>query len=172
MHLTPRHTYTDTPPTHSSLFHMENFLWFADAVQQEATLALPFERALAPIATTDVTRAVATVLQDCTPHHGKTITLSGPQSMSGQGMAEAMSRALSKTITFRKLSQDQGRDVLKAKGLSPTTIEPFVSFCEAIDRGDAYFVSNAFQVLTEEPGTSLEAFVRKHRACFVAEREE
>jgi uncharacterized protein YbjT (DUF2867 family) len=151
---------------------MENFLWFADGVKHDGVLALPFERSLAPIATADVTRAVACTLRDAAAHHGKCVTLTGPQALTGSEVAAELSKALGHSVGFKKLTGDQARDVLKAKGLSATTSEPFLALCDIIDRGDTYMTSNAFQVLTEAVGTPIQTFFRKHRAIFVSQRED
>jgi uncharacterized protein YbjT (DUF2867 family) len=155
-----------------SIMHAENFLWFNASVKEEGVLQLPYDKTLAPIATCDVTRAVALILKSTQQHQGKVLTLSGPQALNGQGVADALGKALHRSIQFKKMSLDQCRELLKAKGLSSTTIDPFVSYCEAVDRGDTYLVTNAYQVLSDAPGTSMEAFFRKHKQLFVSDREQ
>jgi NAD(P)H dehydrogenase (quinone) len=73
----------------------------ADHIMQTGVLALPFaDSRFNPISSHDQGRVIATILSDPTSHAGRVYYLNGPQIMTGTTIADAISDALGKTVTY------------------------------------------------------------------------
>ena len=108
---------SDIPVTHlRPTFFAQNFLHPAllGAIAQRGVISFPFgDGRHAPIAAEDQARLIAAILADPGPHQGKTYSLQGPREMDYFGIAEALSKALGKTIHYQPVDIDAWREQAK-----------------------------------------------------------
>lgn len=93
-------------------FFAQNFLHPAilGPALERGAISLPFDNGRhAPIAAEDQGRLIAAILADPVPHRGKTYSLHGPIEMDHFAIAEALSKALGRTIKYQPVDIDQWR---------------------------------------------------------------
>jgi uncharacterized protein YbjT (DUF2867 family) len=108
---------SDIPVTHlRPTFFAQNCVHPAllGAIAQRGVISFPFGGGRhAPIAAEDQARLIAAILADPGPHQGKTYPLQGPREMDYFEIAEALSKALGKTIHYQPVDIDAWREQAK-----------------------------------------------------------
>lgn len=102
------------PVTHlRPTFFAQNFLHPAvfEAIAKRGVISFPFgDGRHAPIAAEDQARLIAAILADPGPHRGNTYSLQGPREMDHFEIAEALSKALGRTIHYQPVDIDAWRE--------------------------------------------------------------
>ena len=144
-------------------------MFTSDSVRESDEIRLPFgEGRTSPVAVEDVARAVAAILADPRPHIGKTYHLTGPRSETMHVHAEAYSKALGRTITYRDVTVESWRDGLVARGL-PAHLVAHVATMGDLHRAGRYDrMSGDVLALTGREPIGVEEYVRKNAATFTA----
>jgi len=95
-----------------SPFFQEMYLNFKDEV------ALPYgENGAAPSPSCyDLGRALARILENPDQHNGRTYTLTGPEMLTGEAIAKALSEARGKNIRYKNISYDETVDMFVKMG--------------------------------------------------------
>lgn len=99
-------------------FFMQNLMMAAQTVAQQGAIYLALGDAKLPmIDVRDVAAAVAAILNNPTPHAGKTYTLTGPTAVTMNQVASALGEALGKPVTYTPVPVPQMVDQLASYGL-------------------------------------------------------
>lgn len=103
--------------------------WLVSSYQPDGTLPLPFgDGRHAPIAAEDHARAITAILEDPAPHAGQVYPLFGPKEMNHYEIAEEISRALGKPVTYKPISLNEFTEQLRSRGLN----EHFIQHMRAV----------------------------------------
>lgn len=155
--------YTILRPT----FFMQNILGGAQTIASDGVMYVPFGDGRAGIIDVRdiVDVAVETLRSDA--HEGRTYTLTGPASISMHDVAEALTRALGKEITYVDVPVQRGVESLIAMGMpefmAATYGELFVNFAkDGADRA-----TGDVERVTGHPARSIDDFVRDFAATFL-----
>ena len=82
--------------------------WLVTSYQPDGTLPLPFgDGRHAPIAAEDQARVITAILEDPAPHAGQVYPLFGPKEMNHYEIAQEMSKALGRPVTYRPISLEE-----------------------------------------------------------------
>ncbi len=136
----------------------------ANSIREHQQIRLPFGKGkTSPIASEDVARVMATIVEDPAPHIGKVYELTGPRSQDMAGVAEEFSRALGRPITYvdvpwepwRKQLEDSGR--LSTHALSHLATMALLKQQNRYDR-----LTSDVEKLTGVPPLSVYDFVLRH----------
>jgi uncharacterized protein YbjT (DUF2867 family) len=121
----------------------------------------------APVSAADVARVVVTVLEDPAPHVGHAYELTGPRSLSMDGIAEEYSRALGRPVRYVDVPAGEWtRDVLSRAGLPPH-LQEHLGVMTRLHRANRYDrLTGTVAQLTGRPAQSVEAFVAEHAGWF------
>jgi NAD(P)H dehydrogenase (quinone) len=112
--------------------------WLMNFYQPDRTLPLPFgDGRHAPIAAEDQARVITAILADPAPHAGQSYPLFGPTEMNHHQIAEEMSKALGKPVTYQPVSIDEFTERLRSRGYHEHTIQHLRSV--AIDYRNGVF---------------------------------
>jgi NAD(P)H dehydrogenase (quinone) len=90
----------------------------------------------------------------------------GPAPTSNDEIAAILSKHVGKKISFVTTTADQTREVLKSYGLPPQMANGVIELWERADQGGLDLTTNAFQMVTGEAPTSVEAFFAANAATF------
>lgn len=161
--------WSGVPVTHiKPTFFMEWLLWIAPMIKQ-GKVVLPWngESRYTPVATEDLGRLIATILETPVAHVGKTYIPVGPELIAYRDLAAIFGKVLGKTHAYEKLEAEPFANLL---GMGNYTY--FKDHCRAmvkdLDNGIFEVRNNLIAEITGEPPMSVEAFVAKHRAYFAA----
>ena len=145
--------------------------FFADslaaAYQPDGTLPLPFgDGRHAPIAAEDQARVITAILEDPAPHAGQAYPLFGPTEMNHYEIAQEMSKALGRPVTYKPISLDEFTEWLRSRGSSEYLIQHVRSV--AIDYRNGVFAGTNDVVKTvggADP-QSVQEFVTRNKQYF------
>ncbi len=141
--------------------------WVRDMIVGEGVIDLPFEEGRhAPIAAEDQARLIATILAHPTAHIGRTYTLHGPTELSQQGIAEAISGVLGRTITYRPSMIETYRERLKKYGRPEFLIQHLVAVALDYQNGIFSGEDKIIAEVTGRPPMTVQEFVTLHRGVF------
>ena len=111
--------------------------------------------------------AVAVLLQD--GHERQTIDLTGPEALSFADIADRLSDAIGRQVSYLDLSDEEHKDRLLAAGAPEWRADSTVGLNRAFREGGDYAVlTDAVVRLTEHAPRSFEEFARDHAREFGA----
>jgi NAD(P)H dehydrogenase (quinone) len=143
--------------------------WVRDVIVDEGAINLPFgEGRHAPIAAEDQARLIATILADPTAHIGRIYTLHGPTELSQQGIAEAISGVLGRTITYRPSTIETYRERLKKYGRTEFLIQHLCAVALDYQNGIFSGQDEIIAAVTGQRPMTVQEFVTLHRNTFNA----
>jgi uncharacterized protein YbjT (DUF2867 family) len=144
--------------------YMQALLGFAGTIAQGWFAAPIGSAAVSVIDTRDIAAAAAVVLTG-ERHDGRTYTLTGPRAVTHPEIADALSSATGRQITFQEASPDQFAAALTGI-LPPWQIDGLVEDYAHYARGEAAEVSSSVADLTGSAPRDITEFAADHAAAF------
>ncbi|MET4641567.1 NAD(P)H dehydrogenase (quinone) [Streptomyces atratus] len=164
--------WSGLPVTHiRPTVFMENPIFLmamASDVTQDDTIRLPFGSGrTSPVAIQDVAEVAATVLASPDAHVGRTYGLTGERSRDMTAIAEELTDALGRDITYVDVPHDEWvRTRLAPLGL-PEHIREHLSTMARLHAANRYDrATDDVELITGHPPLSFRDFVRSHSAAF------
>ena len=147
-------------------FFMQNLLRSAAAIAAQGVLVASMQAGkIAMVDARDVA-AVAVAALTSDDHVGKTYTITGPEALSFQEVAQKLAAATGKPVTYQDVPLATVRQELIATGLPAWLVEVRMEFATALRDGYAAVVTDTVQEVTGQPGRTFDAFVREYAALF------
>jgi uncharacterized protein YbjT (DUF2867 family) len=141
--------------------------WLINMWDGSGELRFPFaDGHHAPIAASDQARVIAAILEDPAPHAGKIYPLYGPVELNHYDIAEKMSKALSRQVTYVPIDLDEFAAILEKRGTSPHMIQHLLAV--AVDYRNGIFAGTN-DLVKKIAGTDpldVESFVTQNRAFY------
>src|SRR6185503_5945178 len=112
--------------------------------------------------------AVAAAALTTSGHEGKSYDVTGPEALSFDEMADKLSAALGRTITYEAVSNDEYARETIAAGLPAWVADALVGLYGTgsfYGDGHAAEVTDVVERLTGSPPRTFEAFAREHAAA-------
>nr|WTB29177.1 NAD(P)H-binding protein [Streptomyces sp. NBC_00830] len=167
--------WSGLPVTHiRPTVFMENPIFLrvmATDVAQDNTIRLPFGSGrTSPVAAQDVAEVAATILATPDGHVGRTYALTGERSRDMTAIAEELTDALGRDITYVDIPYEEWvRTRLTPLGL-PEYIREHISTMARLHAANRYDrATDDVELITGHPPLSLHDFVRSHSAAFTGE---
>lgn len=158
--------WSGVPVTHlRPTFFAEWLTMLANTFQGDGVMRLPFgEGRHAPIAAADQARVIAAVLDDPAPHAGQIYSLYGPVEMTHFEIAAEMARVLERPIRYEAISVEAFAATLRGRGMTEHIIQHLSNVAVDYQHGIFAGTNDIVERIGGAPGTTVEAFVREHRA--------
>jgi uncharacterized protein YbjT (DUF2867 family) len=149
---------------------MQNLLNEAGDISATGTFSLNMASSgIGMIDARDVAECAARVLvDDPDRHHSQTYTLTGPRSLTFDEVANQLSLALGKSITYLAVSDDAKRKTLLRYGIPKWIVDMLEEYARAYASGWGDFATNAVADLLGHPPRDIADFVRDHAAAFIS----
>lgn len=151
---------------------MQNWLGeVADTVRSEGIIYAAIGEGKVPfIDARDIAAVAAEALLHPDPHTGKRYVLTGGQAAGYDELAEALSSAVGKPVTYRSLSMDEMRARMEKQGLSAAMIDSYLALAAYQKAGGATarISDDVREILGREPRTITD-FARDYRENFRAQ---
>jgi len=145
-----------------------NFFPHAPTVREESCIyASAGKGKCGFVAAGDCAEVAAHVLTSEENHHEQDYQVTGPDALSFQEAAEALSRVLGREIQYVDIPEEQMREILCSTGLTPEQAEMGV-LCHyrLFKEGRASLVTDTVKNLLGREPVSLEEFFRDHAHMF------
>lgn len=114
----------------------------------------------APVARSDVAASAFRILRDPQAHAGATYTLTGPQSITMQDVADTLTRVTGQQVTYHAESLDEAVESRRAAGASEWQAVAWATSYAAIATGELAQVSDDVAELTGTAPLSFEDHLR------------
>ena len=140
------------------------------SIREHQQIRLPFgDGKTSPIASEDVARVMATILEAPTEHIGKIYELTGPRSQDMNGVAEEFSRALGRPITYVNVPWEPWRNQLEASGMLDQHALAHLATMALLKRQNWYDrLTSDVEKITGAPPLSVYDFVLRHANAYTA----
>jgi uncharacterized protein YbjT (DUF2867 family) len=147
-------------------FFMQNILRFAPTIRTSGEFVGALNQGKVAMIDVDDIAAVAATVLTASGHTGKAYTLTGPEALSYQDVAEKLSRSLGKPVTYKNIPLEAMRERLLASGMPEWHVDVQVDFSTALGAGHASTVTDTVEAVTGKPPRTFEQFIRGHVALF------
>ncbi|WP_104103078.1 SDR family oxidoreductase [Arthrobacter sp. 08Y14] len=114
---------------------------------------------LAAVARADVARTAARILTEPLPHAGVAYTLTGPQALTFEEIAEILTRVTGSHVSYHNETVEEALESRQVSGVEQWQIEAWVSTYTAIAAGEMGEVSADVQQLTGTAPIGLEEYL-------------
>lgn len=145
---------------------MQDLLGCASAVQSRGVLPSP--TAQAPVAWVDQrdVAALAEHVLTSDGHEGATYTVTGPEAVTGEQVAQALAQVLGRDVAVEALEPDAQRTGLAGQGLDDWTVEGTLEHEAWLREGGVATTTEEVRKATGREARSVQAFLQEHAAAF------
>jgi uncharacterized protein YbjT (DUF2867 family) len=147
-------------------FFMQNFLRSATAIAVQGVLVAAMQAGKIAMVDARNVAAVAVAALTLDGHVGKTYTITGPEALSFQEVAQKLAAATGRPVTYQNVPLATVRQEMVANGLPAWLIEVRMEFATALRDGYAAVVTDTVQAVAEQPARTFDAFAHEHAALF------
>jgi uncharacterized protein YbjT (DUF2867 family) len=140
------------------------------SIREHQQIRLPFgDGKTSPIASEDVARVMAAILEAPTEHIGKIYELTGPRSQDMNGVADEFSRALGRPITYVNVPWEPWRNQLEASGMLDQHALAHLATMALLKQQNRYDrLTSDVEKITGAPPLSVYDFVLRHSNAYTA----
>jgi len=147
-------------------FFMQNLLRSAAVIAAQGVLLASMQAGkIAMVDARDVA-AVAVAALTSDGHVGKTYTITGPEALSFQEVAQKLATATGRPVSYQNIPLASVRQEMVATGLPAWLVEVRMEFATALRDGCAALVTDTVQAVTGQPPRTCDAFAREYAALF------
>ncbi len=139
----------------------------ADGIRTQGTFPEPAGDAKSSfIDTRDIAAvAVKALLED--GHHAQAYALTGGRAYDRHEVADAISQATGKAVTYQSVSETQFQQGMTSAGVPEGYVALMTGLYQAVRAGHTAAVTDTVEQLTGRPPTSLEQFARDHKDAWM-----
>ena len=149
---------------------MQNFINFhSPSIKSNNTFYLPLEDA--KVSLVDVRDIAAVAVKSLTEngnnkHNNKTYLITGPEALSYHQMAEILSNATGKKISYVNISEEEARAAMKEIGMDDWLINTISELYDYFRKGYASQVFSAVEEVTGKKPISFSQFAKDYAETF------
>jgi uncharacterized protein YbjT (DUF2867 family) len=156
-------SYTNLRPN----LYMQGLLMIGKTIASEGRLMAPAGNARVSVVDVRDVAAVAVVALTNAGNEGKTYDLTGPEALTHAQMAEQVSRALNRPVTFVDLAEKAFREGLRTLHMPDWQADGLVEDFAHYRRGEAADISSAVKDVTGTAPHPFSVFARDYEAAFL-----
>ncbi len=147
-------------------FFMQNLMMAAQTVASDGMVYMPFkEGRLGMVDVRDVVDVAFAVLTSA-GHEGKSYILTGPASISLHDVADGLTKALGKQVTYVDVPPEAAREAIVGMGMPEWVADGLIELMEGFSEGFADMTTPHVAQLTGHPARSFETFARDFAQVF------
>jgi uncharacterized protein YbjT (DUF2867 family) len=156
-------SYTNLRPN----LYMQGLLMIGKAIASDGRLFAPAGNARVSVVDVRDVAAVAVVALTKAGHERKTYELTGPEALTHGQMAEQLSRALNRPVTFVDLPEEAFREGLRMFHMPDWQADGLVEDYAHYRRGEAAGISSAVQNVTGVAPHPFSVFAHDYKSAFL-----
>jgi uncharacterized protein YbjT (DUF2867 family) len=147
-------------------FH-QNILSSADTIKAQGAFYWPLKDAAQSTVDIRDINAVAARVFTSSGHEGKTYTITGPEALTFQQVAEKLSAVLGRDIRYVDVPLSAAADEMRKSAMPEWNVRAVTELLGYFASGAAATVTDTVPRLLGRPAISFEQFVQDHRAAFL-----
>lgn len=149
---------------------MQNFLAFGQSIANQGVFAQPGgQSSISHIDVRDIAAAIVEVLLDEEAHAGKAYTLTGPEALSFNQVAETFSKVLGKPVEYVAQAPEEFKGNMVAWGQPDWLADTFNEMFALYRTGWGAEVTDDVTAITDRQPITFEQFVIDNRQAFEPE---
>jgi uncharacterized protein YbjT (DUF2867 family) len=150
---------------------MQNFInWDSPMIKEQGVFWRVGDTEVSLVDVRDIAAVAVKVLTDNdngnNRNNGKIYTITGPEALSYSQMAEILSSAIGKKISYVNISEEEARRAMKDIGLSEWWIKAIIEVYEYYKKGIQKQVSSAVEEVTGKKPISFSQFTKDYAQVF------
>jgi uncharacterized protein YbjT (DUF2867 family) len=147
---------------------MQNFINFhSPSIKENNAFYIPLEDAkVSLVDIRDIAAVAVKSLIDEDKHKNKTYLITGPEALSYHQVAEILSKAAGKKISYVNISEEEAKAAMKVIGMSDWLINTVSELSEYFRKGKASEVSSAVEEVTRKKPISFYQFAKDYAEAF------
>lgn len=147
---------------------MQNFINFhSPSIKGNNAFYIPLEDAkVSLVDVRDIAAVAVKSLIDEDKHKNKTYLITGPEALSYHQVAEVLSNATGRKISYVNISEEEAKAAMKEIGMSDWLINTVSELSDYFRKGKASEVSSAVEEVTGRKPISFSQFARDHAEAF------
>ena len=147
---------------------MQNFIKFhSPSIKGNNAFYLPLEDAKVSLVDgRDIAAVAVKSLLDEDKHKNKTYLITGPEALSYHQVAEMLSNATGKKISYVNISEEEAKVAMKEIGMSDWLINTVSELSDYFRKGKASEISSAVEEVTERKPISFYQFANDYAEAF------
>ncbi|GGH03455.1 SDR family oxidoreductase [Pedobacter zeae] len=114
----------------------------------------------------DIAEVAFKCLTEPEKHHNQVYSLSSDVAVNYYDVAEAISKAIHKKVTYIPISLDEARQEMKRNGMPSALIETFISYDAAQRNGETEMVTDCVRTILGKPARTIENFAKDYADQF------
>ena len=148
------------------VWYMQELLTFLPTIAASGSFQLPMGTGAVAVVDTRDVAAVAVCALTESGHDRKIYDLTGPEALSFDEMADELSLATGKKISYVHVPPDYARKQLAALGVPRWLADDMIVLCASFREGYGAAVSPAVREVTKRPARSFGVFARDYASAF------
>lgn len=146
---------------------MQNLVLNAASIQETGAFFTPAgDAAISHVDVRDVAEVAAHVLTS-DGHDGRTYTVTGPEALTYDDVAERLSKVLGREVRYVDIPPERARTAMLESGLPEWLAEGLLELAANYRAGAAAAVTDEVQKATGRPARSIDEFLADHRMAFL-----
>jgi len=146
---------------------MQNLLGLAGMVKSGTIYQPAGDQKASHIDTADIAAVAAKVLTSA-GHEGKAYTLTGPEAVSFDEIAEILLRVTGKPVKYQDVPRDAGKQAMEQSGMSEWQAESVSQLMDDYREGKMAKVSGDVEKVTGRKAKSVQLFIAENAAAFMS----
>ena len=145
----------------------EWLMYLSQVIREKSIVPLGFGDAVyAPVASEDLGRVIAAILDEPAEHAGRTYALYGPTQLSQQDVAAILSEVVGRTITYVPMEIGAFKEMLKSMGFTPHFQQHMVNVSQ--DARDGVFSghNNLVETITGQKPMDMLQYINQNKSMF------
>ena len=147
-------------------FFMQNLLGFAPGIAAEGKFYAPMKQGRIGLVDVRDIAAVAVAALTEDGHGGNTYAITGPESLSFDDIAEKLSRATGKPVTYVDVPPDAARQSMLGMGMPTWYVDDLIRLYEAFSSGRGEWVTDTVAAVAKKQPISFDEFARDYAQAF------
>ena len=147
---------------------MQNFINFhTPSIKGNNAFYIPLDDAkVSLVDVRDIAAVAVKSLIDEDKHKNKTYLITGPEALSYHQVAEVLSNATGRKISYVNISEEEAKAAMKEIGMSDWLINTVSELSDYFRKGKASEISSAVEEVTGRKPISFSQFARDHAEAF------
>lgn len=147
-------------------FFMQNLLGFAPGIAAEGKFYAPMKQGRIGLVDVRDIAAVAVAALTEDGHEGETYAITGPESLSFADIAEKLSGATGKSVTYVDVPPDAARQSMLGMGMPTWYVDDLIRLYEVFSSGRGEWVTDTVAAVAKKQPISFDEFARDYAEAF------
>jgi uncharacterized protein YbjT (DUF2867 family) len=150
---------------------MQNYLLSAASIQAQSAFYMPQGDARIGLVDARDIAAVAVEALTDTGHEGKKYSLTGPEALSNQDVAEKLTRLLGTKIKYVNVTDAQAEESMRAGGMPEWNVRAMLELLGVARAGYMAALSPDAELALKRKPISFDGFLADHRETFAGKKD-